>query len=155
MKRLCVVVGLLVGSVWLVTKAVQTFEVTCAPDADALVSCRYVKRYAGLTWHERVFTPAPDRVTARRFGKHFRSGAVDIRTLSGDKLTVEWLSADEAEAAAARLVRDPRFTLRTTGPRWWFLFLLVTIPVAVSVARPRQRELVTLDQTAPPRSRSK
>ncbi|MGE0871547.1 MAG: hypothetical protein AB7P03_23510 [Kofleriaceae bacterium] len=154
-KRMPVILGLVALSLWLASKAVQTIEVACEPDADGHVSCRYELRYAGITRRAETFTPASDRVTWRRVGKHQNQGEVYAQLATGDKLTIEWLSDDEAEAAAAQLVRDPHFKLESTGPRWWVMFLLVTIPVAVVLVRPQRPAVVKGDGVAPPVVQSK
>lgn len=149
-KRLPIVVVLLVVSAWLTAKALQTIVVACAPDADGNVSCRYERRYAAITWREEMFKPTPERVTSRRVGKNYLEGEIYIQLETGEKLTIDWLSAEEAEAAAAQLVRDPLFRLEAKGSRWWLLYLLITIPVAVVLVRPRRSAAAHVEEAAPP-----
>ena len=55
-----------------------------------------------------------------------------IQAPSG-KVEVTWVSPEEAEAAVHGMLHDPRYAITSTGPRWWLLFLLGTIPLMLSM----------------------
>jgi hypothetical protein len=127
-KRVIAFVGLCAFSVWMVAMGLQTLEVACERG-----QCVHAVKYAGITTSETSFAPSAETVTWKRTGKYNKQGLVIIEPLSGGKVTVDWLSPAEAEAAVHGMLHDPNYQLASTGPRWWLLFLLASIPLAISI----------------------
>lgn len=147
-KRGLAIVALLAISVWLTAMGLQTIRVTCAEG-----SCVHEVRYAGITTRETPFAPASATISWRRTGKHHNLGVVDIQPSASDKLHIAWLSPEEAEAAAHGITHDADYRIDSTGPRWWLLFLLGTIPAMVSLVIPPRIRIPT--GAAPPVAQTK
>ena len=138
-KRVLGVIGCVVASLWMVASALHSMSLACTPHA----GCEFRERRAFVTTDEADFgLPSADRVKATRHGKANGRGDVVIETDTGKKVVVTWLSADEAAAGARELVEATAagrpFELASHGPRWWLLFLLLTIPLALSFVIPQR-----------------
>lgn len=134
-KRALAVVGLVIASIWLAAMGLQTIRVRCKPRTDGTAQCVHAVRYAGITRSTTEFTPTPTTVSSHSHGKGNMQGTVDIQTPTGE-VEITWLTSNEAKRVAQQLVSDPEFSLDSGGPRWWLLFLLLTIPVTVSLVAP-------------------
>jgi hypothetical protein len=140
---------LLVVSVWLLAMGLQTIVVTCDHG-----TCVHEVRYAGIATRATTFTASASTVSWRRTGKHDNLGVIDILASPAHHLSVKWLSPTEAEAAVGAMLHDPTYRLEATGPRWWLLFLLATVPVMLSLLLPPKLR-IPAPGTAPPIARTK
>lgn len=148
-KRLAGVGLLLVASAWLLAMGLQTIVVTCDHHV-----CVHEVRYAGIATRATAFTASASTVAWRRTGKNQNLGVIDIQAAPDHRLTVKWLSPAEAEAAVTAMLHDAPSQLEATGPRWWLLFLLATVPLLLSLLRPPKLRLPAPGNT-PPIARTK